>query len=205
MLSLVQTMESGTLVQWLMEEGSELAPGEVMAEVQTDKATVDFECQDEGFLAKILVPGGTEDVKIGQAIAVSVEDADTVSAFAEFSLKDVEGAADAPAPAPASAPAPAPEPSPAPAPAPSPAPAPAPEPAPAPAPAPSPAPEAKPADEPSKGTETKQGSAEGYTPWNPWGSASSASPLFTAGVGAKVAAYHDAFGDTLTGPPAKQE
>ncbi|CAE7257728.1 unnamed protein product [Symbiodinium sp. KB8] len=150
MLSLVQTMESGTLVQWLMEEGSELAPGEVMAEVQTDKATVDFECQDEGFLAKILVPGGTEDVKIGQAIAVSVEDADT----------DVEGAADAPA---------------------------------------------KPADEPSKGTESKQGSAEGYTPWNPWGSASSASPLFTAGVGAKVAAYHDAFGDTLTGPPAKQE
>lgn len=108
-----------------------LEPGVTIASVVTDKATMDWECQDDGFVAKLLVAAGTEDVPVGKVVAIMVEDEADVAAFASFTEADLPASAvgATSAPAAASAPAPAPAPSPAPAPAPSPAPAPAPAPA----------------------------------------------------------------------------
>ena len=59
-------MESGTIASWLKEEGEKLEEGDVLAQIETDKATMDFETPDEGYLAKILAPGGTKDVPVGK-------------------------------------------------------------------------------------------------------------------------------------------
>jgi pyruvate dehydrogenase E1 component beta subunit len=99
MPALSPTMEQGTLAKWLKAEGERIEPGDIIAEIETDKATMEFEAIDEGVLEKILVPAGTEDVAVGAVIALIAG----------------EGEAAAPAPAPA-APEPAPEPPPAPAP-----------------------------------------------------------------------------------------
>jgi pyruvate dehydrogenase E1 component beta subunit len=99
MPALSPTMEQGTLAKWLKAEGERIEPGDIIAEIETDKATMEFEAIDEGVLEKILVPAGTEDVAVGAVIALIAG----------------EGEAAAPAPAPA-APEPAPEPAPAPAP-----------------------------------------------------------------------------------------
>lgn len=116
-------------------------------QVETDKASVDYEAQDEGVLAKILAPAGTADLGIGTPIAVLVYDEDDVAAFSDYKVEQAPTPSPSaePAPAPAAPPAPAP-PAPAPAPAapaaaPTPSPAPAPAPA-APAPSPEPVPEA---------------------------------------------------------------
>lgn len=88
--------------------GDSVAPGDVLCEVETDKATISWEAQEEGFVAAILVPGGSKDVPIGTPAAVLVEDADQVAAFAGFTAADAAGgAAAAPKPA-ASAPPPPP-------------------------------------------------------------------------------------------------
>ena len=102
MPALSPTMEQGTLAKWLKAEGDRIEPGDIIAEIETDKATMEFEAIDEGVLEKILVPAGTEDVAVGAVIA----------------LIAAEGEAAAPSPAPAAAPAPTPAPAPAPAPAP---------------------------------------------------------------------------------------
>lgn len=122
----LQTMEFGTISSWEMSPGDVIAPGDLLAKVDTDKATVDFEAQDDGVLAKILVPAGTTDVPLGKAVAIIVESEDDVAAFEGVSAADFEGGADAAAPAPAPTPAPSPTPAPAPAPTPAPTPAPAP-------------------------------------------------------------------------------
>ncbi|MEE1876380.1 pyruvate dehydrogenase complex E1 component subunit beta [Altererythrobacter litoralis] len=96
MPALSPTMEEGTLARWLKKEGDQIAPGDIIAEIETDKATMEFEAIDDGVLGKIMVPEGTENVKVGTVIA----------------LLEGEGGAEAPAEA---APAPAPEPAPAPA------------------------------------------------------------------------------------------
>ena len=70
----------GNLVEWKVAEGGEIAAGESLAEVETDKATMDWEAQDEGYLAKILVPGGTKDIPVGTLVAIVVDDKDEVSA-----------------------------------------------------------------------------------------------------------------------------
>lgn len=111
-----------------------LIAGDLLCEIETDKATMGFETPEEGFLAKILIQGGTKDVPVGQLLCIIVPDQGSVAAFANF--KD-DGAAAAPA-APAAAPAPAPAAAAAPPPPPPPAAAPAaaaPPPAPAAAPA----------------------------------------------------------------------
>ena len=100
MPALSPTMEQGTLAKWLKQEGDRIEPGDIIAEIETDKATMEFEAIDEGVLEKILVPAGTEDVAVGAVIA----------------LIKGEGEAASPAPAPAAEPAPAPTPAPAPAP-----------------------------------------------------------------------------------------
>jgi len=113
MPSLSPTMDSGTLAKWTKAKGAELTPGTVIAEIETDKATLEMEVQDEGFLAKILVPAGTKDVPVGTAIAVLAEHKADIDAFEDFEADPPRGSAPkavpppvTPAPAPAPAPAP---------------------------------------------------------------------------------------------------
>jgi pyruvate dehydrogenase E1 component beta subunit len=70
MPALSPTMEEGTLAKWLVKEGDEIRSGDILAEIETDKATMEFEAVDEGKIAKILVPEGTEGVKVGAPIAM---------------------------------------------------------------------------------------------------------------------------------------
>src|SRR5437588_12334152 len=70
MPALSPTMEEGTLTKWLVKEGDEVKSGDILAEIETDKATMEFEAVDEGTLAKILVPEGTDGVKVGAPIAI---------------------------------------------------------------------------------------------------------------------------------------
>jgi pyruvate dehydrogenase E1 component subunit beta len=93
MPALSPTMEEGTLAKWLVKEGDDVKSGDILAEIETDKATMEFEAVDEGKIAKILVPEGTDGVKVGQPIALLAGDGEQVS--------------DAAPPAPAQAPKPA--------------------------------------------------------------------------------------------------
>ena len=70
MPALSPTMEEGTLAKWLVKEGDTVAAGDILAEIETDKATMEFEAVDEGVMGKILVPAGTDGVKVGTAIAL---------------------------------------------------------------------------------------------------------------------------------------
>jgi pyruvate dehydrogenase E1 component beta subunit len=104
MPALSPTMEQGTLAKWLKAEGDSIAPGDIIAEIETDKATMEFEAIDEGVLEKILVPAGTEDVAVGTVIALIKGEGDDKGGQASA------GAASPPAPPPAAtrgAPAPA--------------------------------------------------------------------------------------------------
>jgi len=83
MPALSPTMESGVLAEWNLGVGSSFSAGEAIAEIQTDKATMSFEAQDDGFVAKLLVEPGTE-CKVGDPIMVTVEDEDQVAAFKDF-------------------------------------------------------------------------------------------------------------------------
>jgi len=96
MPALSPTMEEGTLAKWLVKEGDTVKSGDILAEIETDKATMEFEAVDEGTIAKILVPEGSDGVKVGTPIAVLAGEGEDVSAAA-------------PAPA---APAPKPDPTP---------------------------------------------------------------------------------------------
>ncbi|CAM9598921.1 unnamed protein product, partial [Heterosigma akashiwo] len=86
MPALSPTMEAGTLGKWNVQPGQAFEPGDVLAEVETDKATVDFEAQDEGVVAKLLVAAGAADVPCGAPILVVVQDAADVAAFADFAV-----------------------------------------------------------------------------------------------------------------------
>lgn len=88
MPALSPTMTQGNLAVWSKKEGDKLSPGEVIAEVETDKAQMDFEFQEEGYLAKILVPEGTKDIPVNKPIAVYVEEESYVSAFKDFKIED---------------------------------------------------------------------------------------------------------------------
>ena len=74
MPALSPTMEEGTLAKWLVKEGDEVKSGDVIAEIETDKATMEFEAVDEGRIGKILIAEGTAAVKVNTAIAVLLED-----------------------------------------------------------------------------------------------------------------------------------
>ncbi|KAI9099427.1 2-oxoacid dehydrogenases acyltransferase-domain-containing protein [Phlyctochytrium arcticum] len=103
MPALSPTMTQGNLGEWHKKIGDEIQPGDVLVEVETDKATMDFECQDEGFLAQIFVESGAKDVNVGVPLAVLVENKDDVAAFKDFKP---EGAAAAPKPKQEEAPSP---------------------------------------------------------------------------------------------------
>jgi len=113
MPALSPTMEEGTLAKWLVKEGDEVKSGDILAEIETDKATMEFEAVDEGRIAKILVPEGTEGVKVGAPIAILAGEGEDVSKAASAAPK-----AEAPQPAPAPKKEEAPKAAPAPAPAP---------------------------------------------------------------------------------------
>ena len=108
MPALSPTMEKGNLAKWLKKEGEKVKPGDVIAEIETDKATMEYEAIDEGTLAKIVVPEGTQDVPVNQLIAVLAEEGEDVKAAAAGAEKNAAPAAKpaAPAPKPASAGAP---------------------------------------------------------------------------------------------------
>ena len=74
MPALSPTMEEGTLAKWLVKEGDTVKSGDIMAEIETDKATMEFEAVDEGTIAKILIAEGTDGVKVGAVIAILAED-----------------------------------------------------------------------------------------------------------------------------------
>ena len=74
MPALSPTMEEGTLAKWLKQEGDSVSSGDLLAEIETDKATMEFEAIDEGVIAKILVPEGTDGVKVGTVIAIITEE-----------------------------------------------------------------------------------------------------------------------------------
>jgi pyruvate dehydrogenase E2 component (dihydrolipoamide acetyltransferase) len=102
MPALSPTMEKGNLAKWLKKEGEKVKPGDVIAEIETDKATMEYEAIDEGTLAKIVVPEGTQDVPVNQLIAVLAEegeDVKTAAAGAEKAAKPAVKPASAPAPA----------------------------------------------------------------------------------------------------------
>ena len=82
MPALSPTMEKGTLATWLKKEGDTVASGDILAEIETDKATMEFEAVDEGVLAKILVPAGTDDVAVGTLIAIIAEEGEDVATAA---------------------------------------------------------------------------------------------------------------------------
>jgi pyruvate dehydrogenase E2 component (dihydrolipoamide acetyltransferase) len=128
MPALSPTMEKGNLAKWLKKEGDKVKSGDVIAEIETDKATMEVEAVDEGTIAKILVPEGTQDVPVNDVIAVMAGDGEDVKAAAGAGAAPAPKAAEAPAARPAAAPAPAPAAPPAPkAPTPAAAPAPAPQ------------------------------------------------------------------------------
>ncbi len=94
MPALSPTMEEGTLAKWLVKEGDEVASGDLLAEIETDKATMEFEAVDEGTIAKIVVAEGTDSVKVGDVIAIIAEEGEDVDA----ALKVDESAAEKPKP-----------------------------------------------------------------------------------------------------------
>jgi pyruvate dehydrogenase E1 component beta subunit len=108
MPALSPTMEEGTLAKWLVKEGDTVAAGDILAEIETDKATMEFEAVDEGVMGKILIAEGTEGVKVNSPIAILVEEGEDVpeagaegngaTAPVPVALETSEGKAD-PAPA----------------------------------------------------------------------------------------------------------
>ena len=108
MPALSPTMEKGNLAKWLKNEGDAVKPGDVIAEIETDKATMEVEAVDEGILAKILVPAGTQDVPVNELIAIIAAEGESVSAPATAAPAIAAATPPAsPAPAAASAPMPA--------------------------------------------------------------------------------------------------
>jgi pyruvate dehydrogenase E2 component (dihydrolipoamide acetyltransferase) len=109
MPALSPTMEEGTLAKWHVKEGDTVSSGDIMAEIETDKATMEFEAVDEGVIGKIIVPEGSEGVKVNEVIAVLLEDGESaadIGAVSAAAPASAPAAAEA-APVAAAAPAPA--------------------------------------------------------------------------------------------------
>ena len=103
MPALSPTMTQGNIARWKVKEGDEIRAGDSVAEIETDKATMEFESQEDGFLAKIVVGDGAQNVPVGAIVAVMVEDKEHVSAFAGYVPPAAATAGSTPAPAPGKA------------------------------------------------------------------------------------------------------
>ena len=79
MPALSPTMEEGTLAKWLIKEGDTVSAGDILAEIETDKATMEFEAVDEGTISKILVSEGSEGIKVNSPIAILEDDRENIS------------------------------------------------------------------------------------------------------------------------------
>jgi len=101
MPALSPTMEKGNLARWLKKEGDKIKSGDVIAEIETDKATMEYEAVDDGTLAKIVVPEGTQDVAVNAVIAVLANEGEDVKTAASAAKATAPQAAPKPAPAPA--------------------------------------------------------------------------------------------------------
>src|SRR5580700_10077238 len=89
MPALSPTMTEGSVARWLKKEGDEIHSGDIIAEIETDKATMEYEAVDEGRLGKIIVPEGTQGIKVNQPIAVLLEDGEDASAIGDAPEPDV--------------------------------------------------------------------------------------------------------------------
>ncbi|CAN5184501.1 pyruvate dehydrogenase complex E1 component subunit beta [soil metagenome] len=98
MPALSPTMEEGTLAKWLVKEGDEVRSGDILAEIETDKATMEFEAVDEGTIAKILVAEGTDGVKVGQPIAILASEGESVEEVSSAAATKAEIVPDQPRP-----------------------------------------------------------------------------------------------------------
>ena len=105
MPALSPTMEEGTLAKWLVKEGDTVSSGDLLAEIETDKATMEFEAVDEGTIGKILVAEGAEGVKVNTAIAILLEEGETASDINEASAPPASAPKAAPVPESAATPA----------------------------------------------------------------------------------------------------
>ncbi|KAI3711973.1 hypothetical protein L1987_70522 [Smallanthus sonchifolius] len=93
----------GNIARWLKKEGDQVSAGEVLCEVETDKATVEMECMEEGYLAKIIHGDGAKEIKVGEVIAITVEEKDDIEKFKDYKPQTSNGAS--PQDPPASTPA----------------------------------------------------------------------------------------------------
>ncbi|XP_058743494.1 dihydrolipoyllysine-residue acetyltransferase component 2 of pyruvate dehydrogenase complex, mitochondrial-like isoform X2 [Vicia villosa] len=84
MPSLSPTMTEGNIARWLKKEGDKVSPGEVLCEVETDKATVEMECMEDGFLAKIVRQEGEKEIQVGEVIAITVEEEGDIAKFKDY-------------------------------------------------------------------------------------------------------------------------
>ncbi|KAK6645480.1 hypothetical protein RUM43_001757 [Polyplax serrata] len=82
--ALSPTMENGTIISWEKKEGDKLNEGDLLAEIETDKATMGFETPEEGYLAKIIIPAGTKNVPVGKLVCIIVENQADVAAFKDY-------------------------------------------------------------------------------------------------------------------------
>ncbi|MGI9373790.1 MAG: pyruvate dehydrogenase complex dihydrolipoamide acetyltransferase [Hyphomicrobiales bacterium] len=105
MPALSPTMESGTLAKWLVKEGDDITSGDIIAEIETDKATMEVEAVDEGKVGKLLVDAGSEDVKVNEVIAILLEEGEDESAIDAAASAPPSAAAPAAEPVAAAAPA----------------------------------------------------------------------------------------------------
>jgi pyruvate dehydrogenase E2 component (dihydrolipoamide acetyltransferase) len=108
MPALSPTMEEGTLAKWLVKEGDTVQSGDLLAEIETDKATMEFEAVDEGVIGKILIAEGTENVKVNTAIAVLLGDGESAADIGSAPAAPAPAAVETPAAAPVATAAPAP-------------------------------------------------------------------------------------------------
>ncbi|MGB0798683.1 MAG: biotin/lipoyl-containing protein, partial [Planktomarina sp.] len=98
MPALSPTMEEGTLAKWMVKEGDTVKSGDILAEIETDKATMEFEAVDEGIVGKILIAEGTEAVKVNAPIAIMVEEGESADAVVTAPAAAAPTDSEAPAP-----------------------------------------------------------------------------------------------------------
>ncbi|KAK1595142.1 hypothetical protein QYE76_017468 [Lolium multiflorum] len=93
MPSLSPTMTEGNIARWVKKEGDKVSPGEVLCEVETDKATVEMECMEEGYLAKIVCGDGAKEIKVGEIICITVEEEGDIEKFKDYKASSSASAA----------------------------------------------------------------------------------------------------------------
>ena len=95
MPALSPTMSQGNVASWQVSEGAEITAGDILADIETDKATLPWENQDDGFIAKLLKPGGSKDIPVGTPLVVLVEEKEHIGDFKDFSPEGASAGADA--------------------------------------------------------------------------------------------------------------